>query len=148
MFFNFLTISTISIFVYAFRGTPQLEQLGDNLNFVFKAVPSYCVASSVFIDALGNTLSKLRIWSGDEGTGGEIDPEEWALSNVTSDILASLAHFFVWTIVLVILEKRAMAPAKSNGLDTRDRENRQDSKIEQDVLQEERRIENNARDVV
>jgi hypothetical protein len=73
MFFNFMMISTFSSFVFAFRGTPQLEKTGDDLHIIFKVIPCYSVASSVFFDAMGNTLAKMREWSGDEGTGELLD---------------------------------------------------------------------------
>lgn len=148
MFFNFLIISTISVFVYAFRGTPQLEQTGDNLNLVFKIVPTYGVASSVFIDALGGTLSKLREWSGEDGTGEALDPEVWALTNVTMDVIVSLGHFVLWSCVLCCMEKYQMRPVAKSSHDPRGRETRQESKIEVDVLEEERRVESGARDVL
>lgn len=148
LFFNFLIISTISVFVYAFRGTPQLEQTGDDLNLFFKIVPTYGVASSVFIDALGGTLSKLRDWSGEDGTGGDLDPEVWALTNVTMDVIVSLGHFFFWSTVLCCMEKYSLRPTTTKGADPRGRETRQESKIEVDVLAEERRVESGARDVL
>jgi hypothetical protein len=57
LFGHFFVISTLSLFVYFFRLTPQLEQMGDDMNSFFKIVPSYPVASSVFSDALGGNLA-------------------------------------------------------------------------------------------
>jgi len=57
LFVHFFMICSMPLFVYFFRLTPQLEQMGDNLNALFIIFPSYGIAKSVFGDALGGNLA-------------------------------------------------------------------------------------------
>jgi len=63
---------------------------------------------------------------------------------VTGDVIASLAHFVVWSVVLVCLERAANKATKPKSIVNPTHENRNENNIDQDVLKEESRIEEGA----
>lgn len=60
MFGHFMTITLISTIVFALRLNFDTEAVGDFLNWVFRVVPTYNLASSVYFDAAGDILAQTR----------------------------------------------------------------------------------------
>jgi len=83
MFIHFLSICLCGTTFFVLRFQANLEYIGDLLNQIFKILPSYCLASSLYFDVTGSLLSEFREKT--KGLGNPIPASEWHLLNITGD---------------------------------------------------------------
>ena len=141
-FCNMFVILFASLVVFILRVVPDLELLGDRLHYIFRAFPSYSVASGLYVDSSIEFISQIRNTT--EGDGPDISPDPWHWNNNTFDLYAQGVHFFFWCLVLFLIEAdlgkrcrkcynsccRATMPKKKDDL-----------KLDSDVIAEATRIE-------
>ena len=102
MFFHMVNILALSSTVFIIRIVPDLEVLGDRLHWAFRAVPSYSIASSLYIDASVEFLSQVR--NSTFGEGIDISPDPWHWNNNLMDVFVQIAHFLLWSFILFLIE--------------------------------------------
>lgn len=107
MFGHFMTITLISTIVVALRLNFDTEAVGDFLNWCFRLIPTYNLASSVYFDAAGEILVQVRKSTITKGnhTGEPIDPSLWNINNNSGDFLFVGMHLLFWSVVLGFMEK-------------------------------------------
>ena len=57
MFFHAAVILVASTLVFVLRMSAKLESIGDILNYIFRAIPSYSIATSLYFDSSGTFMS-------------------------------------------------------------------------------------------
>lgn len=57
MFMHAATILVFSTLIFILRMAPNLEVLGDYLNYGMRAIPSYSLAASLYFEASGSLIS-------------------------------------------------------------------------------------------
>ena len=102
MFFHATTILIFSTVVFIIRVVPNLETLGDFLNYLFRVIPSYSLATTVYFDASGEFVSQIR--NSTDGKGPDINPDPWHWNNNSLDIALMGGHFLFWFFVLFLIE--------------------------------------------
>ena len=61
------------------------------------------LGSTLFCDSTCETLAESRQFG--TGTGKQLNPDKWDISNIPSDIISLGVHFLVWTFILILIEK-------------------------------------------
>ena len=57
MFCHAATVLVFSTVIFIVRVVPNLENIGDTLNYGFKFIPSYSLASALYWDASGEFIA-------------------------------------------------------------------------------------------
>lgn len=104
MFFHFLTISILSTVSFALRLAPEQQLNGDRMNFGFKSIPTYPIASSVYCDVSCSILATVRKQSVN-GTGRPLSENVWDITNNLADAIVPVIHLVVWSALLIMIEK-------------------------------------------
>jgi hypothetical protein len=60
MFMHFFVILVASSMIYGLRFAEELQHVGDILNWSFRIIPSYSLATSYYFEASGKELSLIR----------------------------------------------------------------------------------------
>jgi len=102
MFFHAAIILVGSTLIFVLRIVPNLESVGDNLNYIFRLIPSYSIASSLYFDSTGSFMASVRKTT--EGTGDDINGDPWFWTNNTLDIIMMGAHCVFWFFILFLIE--------------------------------------------
>ena len=97
-----VVILALSTTVFIIRIVPDLELLGDRMHWAFRVVPSYSLGSALYIDASVDFLSSVR--NSTTGEGIDISPDPWHWNNNLMDVFVQMAHFIIWSLVLIIIE--------------------------------------------
>jgi|Transcript_6763 hypothetical protein len=130
-----------SLLVFILRVVPNLEVLGDRLHYAFRFIPSYSVASSMYVDASIDFISQIRNTT--DGKGDDISPDPWHWNNNTFDLVGQAVHFFVWCFVLFLIEfdlgKRCRKGYNSCCRKAMPNK-KEDMKLDSDVLSEKERV--------
>ena len=103
MFCHTSTILIFSTVIFIVRVVPDLEDIGDSLNYGFRFIPSYSLATSLYFDASGEFIAQIRKQQ-TTGTGNEINPDPWHWNNNSLDIMMMGVHFVFWFFVLFLIE--------------------------------------------
>jgi len=142
MFGHFLTITVISTVVFALRLNFDTEAFGDVVNWVFRLIPTYNLASSVYFDAAGDILVNFRktVNPRFNHTGDLIDPSLWNINNNSGDILLVGLHLVFWTVVLGLMEKGYFRMLEAKMRKFKKEIPVTDMVLDQDVIDEESRV--------
>jgi hypothetical protein len=139
IFLNFFVLSILSNGVGFLRIYPGTENLGDLLQHLFKVIPAYVIASTVYCDSTCDLIAlerkKSRISEGDL-----VPDDKWYFMHLPLDILITLLHAVFWTIVLVMIEKGLFEKCKRKPDLTIP-----PMQLDSDVQQEQDRIKNRIR---
>lgn len=135
IFMHFVIAGLGAIIASILRLVSSTQKVGDALVWVFKLVPSYPLTNSIMYHATKDTLKMLR---------KDYNYEDGDVQAIGGDILVSCLHAIVWTIVLILIETRAL-----RCLDTlfscckgRRIPERTDIVLDEDVIEEEERVLN------
>jgi len=102
MFLIFMSILTLSTVGFMLRSVEGFEEGSDMLHWCFRMVnPSYCLGSSIYLNTSADLLASARATK-----GIYLSDDQWALINVTGDILCLILHAIFWPIVLYFIESR------------------------------------------
>jgi hypothetical protein len=102
MFLIFMSILTLSTVGFVLRSVEGFEEGSDMLHWCFRMVnPSYCLGSSIYLNTSADLLASARATK-----GIYLSDDQWALINVTGDILCLILHAIFWPIVLYLIESR------------------------------------------
>jgi ABC-type multidrug transport system fused ATPase/permease subunit len=94
MHFVFAGIGAIIVFIL--RLIPSTFSVGDALNWVFKIVPSYCLTSTILLDASYTGLILRR---------PELAKSSmYDISLVGGNVLVIMLHFIFWNFILLLIE--------------------------------------------
>jgi len=117
------------------RLIPSTKHDGDVLVWVFKIVPSYPLADSIMYASTKTQLVQVR---------PDMAMSDFALDAMGGDILFSCCHCAFWIIVLVLIEARAFRWVDRLFFCLRGKRipPRIDLVMDEDVLEEEKRVEN------
>lgn len=134
MFFHFTVLAVVANITYFLRITPGMEDYGDQLNNLCRILPTYPLASSVFISGNGQWLAEVRS-SSELYDGQSVSPDPWHITNITLDLIATAFHLVLWTFVLFLIENGTLKKfGRSPDFDV---DNRQ---IDEDVYNESKRL--------
>ena len=146
MFWHFLCILIAPTTIFILRFANKLEHTGDVLNYVFRAFPSYSLGWVIFFEQGGDLMSEWRKRT--TGTGGPVDPDEWAWNNNVLDMMMMGVHFVFWFFILFLIEidlgkriRRCYTRFCFRKVPARD-----DLEIDDDVLAEEKRMKETGND--
>jgi len=68
----------------------------------FRVVPTYMLGGSIYCDTQCQGLSDSR--KSPLAEGGPLEPEVWAMSNLTMDVIMMFVHMAVWSILILLIE--------------------------------------------
>lgn len=83
-FVHFSAILLLSTIIVVLRTINAVEDVGDNLNRLFRLVPSYSIGQSMFFEAVGGKISEYRAIT--QGEGDSVDTDPWSQWNNLFDI--------------------------------------------------------------
>jgi len=92
---------------------PDTFRLGDILRWVFCIIPNYCVINGILWSASGSEIIKIRQ---SVSTYPQISPDLWAWENLGGDVACLLLHFFIDTLLLIMIESDLLSCLKSYSL--------------------------------
>lgn len=142
MFCHLFIILCAGTLIFILRVVPKLEVLGDGLHKGLKVIPSYSIASGLYVDASIELLSTAR--SITEGDGGDINPDPWHITNNTLDMIMQGAHFAFWCLLLWAIEadlgKRIRKCWQCCCIRSSDKNKSSDIKLDADVIVEQQRV--------
>lgn len=141
MFCHTATILIFSTVVFIIRVVPTLETLGDNMNYAFRVIPSYSLASSLYFDASAEFISQIR--NSTNGDGADISPDPWHWNNNSLDIMLMMGHFVFWFFILFLIEAdlgKRLRKCYHACLRRSFPKHQDDLKLDSDVLAENQRI--------
>lgn len=102
MFVIFMSILTLSTAGFVLRSVEGFEEGSDLLHWFFRMVnPSYCLGSSIYLNTSADLLASARA-----ARGIPLSQDQWALINVSGDILCLIFHSIFWPLVLYFIERR------------------------------------------
>jgi hypothetical protein len=94
MHFVFAGIGAIIVFIL--RLIPSTFEVGDALNWAFKIVPSYCLTSTILLDASFTGLVLRR--------PSLAKSSMYDISLVGGNVLVIMLHFIFWNFILLLIE--------------------------------------------
>ncbi len=103
IFFHILILGIVSTVIFVLRLAPSTQIRGDQLNLLFKLIPSYLIGTSVYCDSSCKMLSDGR--ETPDATGNKLSPDVWDMRNNSFDIVAIILHCIFWAIQLIMIEK-------------------------------------------
>ena len=104
MFCHMVIILAFSTLIFILRVVPNLELLGDRIHYSLRIFPSYSLATSLYTDASLDFISQIRNDTTIPGTGPDINPDVWHITNNLLDLIMQFVHFFFWTFILFLIE--------------------------------------------
>lgn len=137
IFIHFVLSGIGGIVVFILRIIPETQSIGDMLLWIFKICPSFCLTNSIMF---ASSKSRLILFRED------INNDDFAMENMKGDIMVMMIHFVVWTIVVIVLESGLLKFLKRISFCKGSVKPIQDMKLDEDVVEEEQRINKYVRD--
>lgn len=142
MFCHLFFILCGGTLVFILRVVPKLELLGDGLHKGLKGIPSYSIASGLYVDSSIELLSTARELT--DGEGEDINPDPWHITNNLLDMIMQIAHFAFWFLLLFAIEtdlgKRIRKCWQCCCIRSKDTNKSADIKLDADVIVEQQRV--------
>lgn len=79
-----MAILVLSTLTFVLRLTNILENVGDNMNYALRAIPTYSIAQSLYFETSGELLSEFRERT--RGEGADIEASQWGQLNNLLDV--------------------------------------------------------------
>lgn len=124
------------------RIIPSTWEVGDILIWVFKFLPSYNLTNAIMYGSSKESLKTIR---------PELASlEDLDLDAIGGDILLNIIHGVFWSVILILIEARAFrwVDRLFNCCRGKRIPPRTDLVLDDDVLEEEKRVENTPRDAL
>ena len=102
MFCHMVVILAFTTLIFILRVVPNLELLGDRINYGLRVIPSYSLGSALYTDASIDFVSTIR--NSTQGEGPDISADPWDIKNNSLDLILQFAHFFFWGFILFLIE--------------------------------------------
>lgn len=102
MFMNFGMIVFGTTLVHYMRWMVEWEIVGDPLHFLLRFLPQYTIGASIYFDSMQADLVEFREITRGTGYGLSLDP--WTKENVLGDAVSLILHFFLWFMILLLIE--------------------------------------------
>lgn len=133
IFLHFVISGIGAIVASILRLISSTYSVGDALVWVFKIIPSYTLTDSIMYQA---TIARLKI------IRPELDKPDTDINAIGGDILIICLHGIFWTIVLILIESRALNCLSGifNLCRGRKIPERTDLVLDEDVTEEEIRV--------
>ena len=102
MFLHILTVGILTTTIYTLRLVPVTMDTGDKMHEWFRVIPTYMLGSSIYCDTQCQGLSDAR--KSPLAEGDPLEPEVWAMSNLSMDVIMMFVHMAVWSIFILLIE--------------------------------------------
>jgi ATP-binding cassette subfamily A (ABC1) protein 3 len=139
IFMHFVIAGIGAIVAGILRIIPSTYEVGDILVWVLKILPSYNLTNSIMYASMKNQLGLVR---------PELKMDDMDLDAIGGDVLLNCIHGIFWIIILILIEARALrwVDRLFNCCRGKRVPPRTDLVLDEDVLEEEKRVERTPKD--
>jgi len=133
VFLHFSSAGIGAIMAFILRTFYLTYDLGDAMTWYLKLIPTFSLTNPIMFKSSKDKLLELR---------KDLPADDFHIDNMSGDFICLFMHFAIWTLVLIILETGLfdkLNRAYCGNLVYR----RRKTQVDEDVLEEENRVEQN-----